>query len=114
MATVTHMGVAYPCSTALKGDNYVHLLNAKGKLIVAFDGVSDFSGFTISGGTWVTPTPEDECYLAVVKDDGTIGTGSHRCCDIPAALAELGDVVVCDAMPTNFENGKWYLVKAEV
>lgn len=114
MATVKHMGVEYPCSTALKGDDYVHLLNANGKIIVAFDGVSDFSGFTITGGEWVSPTPEDECYVAVVKDDGTMGRGSHRCSDIPTALAELGDIVICETTPTEVEEGKWYLIKSEV
>ena len=114
MATVTHLGVEYPCSTAVKGDDYVHLLNKDGVLVTAFDGVSDFSDFSITDGDWTTPTPENECYLAVVKDDGTMGKGNHRCCDIPTKLISLSDVVVCDSMPTGFVEGQWYLVKAEV
>lgn len=114
MATVKYMGVEYPCSKAVKGDDYVHLVNANGKLIVAFDGVSDFSGFTITGGNWIIPTPEDECYLAVVKDDGTVGKGGHRCSDIPTALEELGNVEVCTSKPTTLVEGRWYFVRAEV
>lgn len=114
MATVIHMGVEYPCATALKGEDYVHLLNEQGKMIVAFDGVSDFSDFSIAGGTWITPTAENNCFLAVVKDDGTIGKGNHRCSDIPTTLASMSDVTVCESMPTSFVEGQWYLVKAEV
>jgi hypothetical protein len=114
MATVTHMGVEYLCAKALKGPDYVHLLNEHEKMIVAFDGVSDFSGFSITDGDWITPTPDNECYLAVVKDDGTVGKGDHRCSDIPTKLTSLSDVVVCDSMPTSFVEGQWYLVKAEV
>lgn len=114
MATITHLGQMYICNTALKGADYIHLLDSDGVMIAAFDGISDFSGFSIKDGDWTTPTPEDECHLAVVKDDGMIGTGSHRCCDIPAALEDLGDVIVCETPPTELVEGKWYLVRAEV
>lgn len=114
MAIVTHLGQEYSCSIALKGVDYIHLLNELGQMTVAFDGVSDFSGFSITDGSWTLPTPEGECFLAVVKDDGTIGKGGHRCSDIPTALEELGDVVVCDTTPTDIEEGKWYLIKSEV
>lgn len=83
MAIVTHLGVDYPCSTALRGSDYVHLLNAKGEMTTAFDGVSDFSDFSITGGSWTYPTADAYCYLAVVRDDGTIAKGSHRCSSIP-------------------------------
>lgn len=104
MVVVTHMGVEYSCAKAIKGADYVHLVNEQGKLIVAFDGVSDFSGFSIAGGSWVTPTAENDCYVAVVKDDGTVGKGGHRCCDLIAAE-------VCESTPTNLVEGKWYLIK---
>lgn len=104
MAIVKHMGVEYPCSKAVRGTNYIHLLNEKGKIVVAFDGVSDFSGFSITGGSWVMPTAEDDCYVAVVKDDGTMGKGSHRCCNLIAAE-------VYESTPTVLEEGKWYLIK---
>lgn len=83
MAIVTHQGQEYSCSVALKGDDYIHLLNEDGDMTVAFDGITDFSKFSITGGSWKTPTPENECYVAVVKDDGTMGKGGHKCSDIP-------------------------------
>lgn len=82
MATVNYLGESYSCTTALKGADYIHLLDVNGDMIAAFDGITKFDGFTISGGTWVTPTAESDCYLAVVKDDGTMGKGGHKCCDI--------------------------------
>ena len=81
MPNVTYGGTTYPCAKALKGPDYIHLLDSDGCMIVAFDGVKDFSGFTIDTD-WTAPTPEGECYLAVIGDDGVIRKGGHRCCDI--------------------------------
>lgn len=82
MTTVTHMGVDYVCAAAIKGDDYIHLLNEDGEMTVAFDGISDFKDFSITDGEWVTPTPEEDCYVAVVKDDQTMGKGGHKCSDL--------------------------------
>ena len=108
MATVTHLGVDYSCTTALKGDDYVHLLNEKGKILVAFEGVSDFSDFSIKGGSWVTPTPEADCYVAVRKDDGTMGMGTHKNCDLVkdddlAPVATSGSYGDLTNIPTTFK-----------
>lgn len=106
MATVKYFDLSFDCATAIKGENYVHLLDDEGAMIVAFDGVTDFSSFSITGGSWTTPTPEHECYVAVLKDDGTIGKGGHRCCDLISAE-------VCEQAPTTLVEGRWYLIKAE-
>lgn len=82
MATVIFNGQSFSCATAIKGADYIHLLDASGLMIAAFDGVTDFSAFSISDGSWKTPTPENECYMAVIKDGGTIGKGGHRCNEI--------------------------------
>ena len=87
---VKYLDNSIECATALKGENYVHLLDADGRMIAAFDEVSDFSGFSIAGGSWTTPTANHNCYLAVVKDDGTIGKGGHRCSDV---LSKSGGTV---------------------
>ena len=92
MAIVKHFDKEYSCTTAIKGNDYVHLLNENGKMIVAFDGVSDFSSFSITGGSWATPTPENNCRIAVVKDDGTIGKGGHRCCDLEKTFYSVTDI----------------------
>jgi len=87
MATVSYLGESYSCSVALKGANYIHLLDENGYLIAAFDGVSNFSSFQISGGNWTVPASDDDCYLAVIREDGTIGKGGHKCSDV----GKIGD-----------------------
>ena len=78
MATITYLGESHDCATALKGSDYIHLLDSDDNLIASFDGIIDFSGFSITDGDWTSPTPEEECYVAVVKDDGTIGKGGYK------------------------------------
>lgn len=104
MVTVMYRDLSFECATAIKGENYVHLLDENGTMIAAFDGVTNFNYFSISGGSWTNPTPENECFLAVIKDDGTVGKGGHRCCDV--IVAE-----VCETAPVNPVEGKWYLIK---
>ena len=94
MANVSFNGQTFNCTTAIKGADYIHLLDADGLMIAAFDGVTNFSAFSISFGSWKTPTPENECYMAVVKDDGTIGKGGHRCNEV---LTEVPDGAVTAA-----------------
>ena len=96
MPNVTYLGTTYPCAKALKGEDYIHLLDSDGVLIVAFDGIKDFSGFTIDTD-WTTPTPDGECYLAVIGEDGIIRKGTHKCCDIPFTDTEEIDI---DEEPT--------------
>lgn len=84
MAVVTYNGTDYRCAKALKGPDYIHLIDDSGLMVASFDKVINFSAFTISEGTWTTPTSDDDCYVAVVREDGTIGMGSHKCSDIGA------------------------------
>lgn len=105
MATVKYGDLSFECATAIKGDNYIHLLDEAGAMIVAFDGVGNISEFTITGGTWKNATPAHECFVTVMRDDGTIAKGGHRCCDLIAAE-------VCpNGAPDVLEEGKWYLIK---
>lgn len=90
MATVTFLGNSYPCARALMGADYIHLLDESGTMVTAFDGVTDFSGFTIVDGEWETPIAEGKCYLAVIKEDGTLGKGTHKCSDITVPTALTG------------------------
>lgn len=93
MATVIHNGTQYTCALAIKGDDYIHLLDDNNRMIVAFDGVSDFTCFSISGGTWSTPEDLDDCYLVVMRDDGTLVKSHLRACDVSTA-PKLQDVHV--------------------
>ena len=91
MATVTHMNVDYSCATAIRGDDYVHLLNEDGEMTVAFDAISDFKDFSITDGDWTSPTADHNCYVAVVKDDGTMGKGNHKCSDILTGIVAVSN-----------------------
>lgn len=96
MPNVTYLGTTYPCAKALKGADYIHLLDSDGCMIAAFDGITNFTGFTIDTD-WTTPPPNDDCYLAVIGEDGVIRKGSHKCCQIPFTDAEEIDI---DETPT--------------
>lgn len=82
MATLTFNGTRYECEVAIKGPDYVHLLDANGALILAFDGVVNFNAFSLQDASWTIAEVEDNCRVAVMREDGTIGAGSHRCRDI--------------------------------
>lgn len=82
MATVTYNGASYACDKALKGTDFIHLLDANGNLTHAFDGVADFTKFTISGGSWTTPAEADDCYLATIGEDGRMQKSSHKSSEI--------------------------------
>ena len=88
MPTLKYLGETFECTTAIKGSDYIHLLDENGVMVAAFDAISDFSGFTLENGSYTSPTEDHSCAVAVIRDDGTIGKGSHSCEDIGAALNE--------------------------
>ncbi|MBO5706416.1 MAG: hypothetical protein J6S05_05405 [Bacteroidaceae bacterium] len=90
MPTLTYLGDEYSCATAIKGADYIHLLNEAGVMIAAFDEITDFSGFKLTNGSYTSPVADHDCYLAVLRDDGTIGRGGHKCSDIPQTAADVG------------------------
>ena len=85
MITVTYNDISIECSKALKGSDYVHLLDSSSRIIAAFEKVKDFSAFTISGGKWTTPTVADNCYIAVLGDDGTVQRSNKKASDVAMA-----------------------------
>jgi len=101
MITVTFGGEEFHCAVAYKGADYIHLVDESGALSATFSGITDFSGFTISGGTWSALTDDDDCFIAVVKDDGTLSKGGSTCNDISTALttADAAKSVADAAMP---------------
>ena len=88
MPTLVYLEQSYDCTTAIKGDDYIRLLDDSGCLVASFDGISDFSAFTLRNGSYTSPTPDHDCYVAVIRDDGTFGKGGHRCSEIvPKSVA---------------------------
>lgn len=98
MPTLTYLGDEYSCATAIKGADYIHLLNEAGVMIAAFDEIKDFSGFKLTNGSYTSPAADHDCYLAVLRDDGTIGRGGHKCSDIPMTAADVGAFPACETV----------------
>lgn len=92
MPTLKYLGETFDCTTAIKGDNYIHLLDDNGVMVAAFDAITDFSGFTLENGSYVSPTADHSCRVAVIRDDGTIGVGGHTCEDIGNAVPKTRKV----------------------
>lgn len=56
---VTVYGDEYQCSIAVKGINYVRLYDENGFCFIAFNGISSFDGYEISGGEWTIENSVD-------------------------------------------------------
>ena len=103
MITVTFLGETYSCEVALKGADFIHLLDENGCMVAAFDGISDFSGFAISGGSWTSPTDADSCCIATIGEDGVPRKSGKKLCDMAGAK-------VVDVLPTTLEPNTIYFV----
>lgn len=92
MYNFTFNGTSFEVDHAVKGADFIHCYDADGKLIVAFDRVSDFSGFTYSG-TYMEPGDcmEEACNVVLyvggklIRRDGGQITPEN----IGAALAPI-------------------------
>ena len=85
MPTLKYLDDSYSCATAIKGADYIHLLDKNGMMVAAFDGIADFTGFTLENGSYVSPTADQELLVAVVRDDGAIDESGQRICDLATA-----------------------------
>ena len=54
MAILTYYDNSYTVDHAVKGEDFIHGYDADGILIVAFEGITNFSGFTYDG-TYLEP-----------------------------------------------------------
>ena len=54
---LTHSGAQYECAVAVKceNDKYIRLFDENGAEIASFYGISDFSEYTISNGSFTSP-----------------------------------------------------------
>ena len=85
MPTLKYLGGSYRCATAIKGADYIRLLDENGMTVAAFDHIIDFSGFTLENGSYTAPTAVQERPVAVVRDDGAVGRSERRLCDLATA-----------------------------
>ena len=79
MPSVTFLDTTYNCSCAVRGDTFIHLLDADNVIVATFDGIVDFDAFSITDGDWTYAADPDSCPVAVVLEDGTIAAGGHLC-----------------------------------
>lgn len=103
MPTLKYQGVSYDCATAIKGPDYIHLLDKNGVMVAAFDNITNFSSFTLENGSYTSPTADNNCYLAVIRDDGTFGKGDHKCSDIPQTAADVGAIPYVNAESADYD-----------
>jgi hypothetical protein len=87
MAIVSYRNVTYHCSVAIKGDDYVHLMDSTGRLIAVFEGVHNFDAFSITDGDWEAPLDIGDCSVAIMRRDGIVVPGPHKCRDLAAVSA---------------------------
>ncbi len=91
MTKISYLNETYECDVALLGPDYVHLLDANGQMIAAFDGITNLYVFKLLEGYWTTPSSENDCFVAVMREDGTLGKGGHKCCDV---ITKNGDQTI--------------------
>lgn len=90
MPNVTFNGNTYSCAKAFKGPDYIHLVDSDGAMTIAFDGVTDFSGFSITDGNWSTPSSAN-CCVAMINEDGTIVRGGRAANTIVLTVSGWSD-----------------------
>lgn len=75
---VTHSGTTYDCDVAVKceNDKYIKLYDANGVEIASFHDISDFSEYTISGGSFIDPC---DCSMPIKLNTYIVGG-----CTIPS------------------------------
>ena len=65
----------FECYKAVKGEDFIYLYDNNNNVFASFCGISDFSGYSIEGGTWSSPeiTQEEKLeaqitYTAMITD----------------------------------------------
>lgn len=92
MITVTFCNMTFTCDKAIKGSDYIHLVDADGKLTACFEGVSDFNKFAITGGFWTAAPSNDDCELAVVGAGGVIRKSTKKASDIASLQTDVSGI----------------------
>lgn len=93
MATLTFNSESYTVDHAVKGADYIHGYDANGILIVAFDGISDFSAYSYDG-SYVNPEAcFDETCNIVKYINGKLLTNNGNAADLVDYLHSTGGTV---------------------
>lgn len=71
MPVVKYLNKSYSCTTAIKGSNFIELRDEAGYAFCRFDGINNFSLFTIDDGAWTDPTAATE----IMADTANLANG---------------------------------------
>lgn len=124
---VTHSGTTYECYVAVKctSDKYIKLYDENGVEIAAFHNISDFSDYTISGGSFVAPCECDHpvkltAYViggrTISADDWILSGGEYYCeidHDLISGNEKTCDILIIFAADTDFENFSYRATQAD-
>lgn len=82
MPTIKYNNESFECSKAIRGVDYIKLLDSAGNEICLFGGIHDFSMFEIADGDWSAPGGYEEIRASAYLSNGTL---------IIAAPGEVGN-----------------------
>lgn len=112
--TVIANGEIFDCTKAVKGEDYIELFDG-GECTAKFGGISDFTGYSIEGGSWhepqATTQQQLDALLATVfpaEPQELPALKAYRAAESKALLAEF-----LEQHPLCYTDGKRYSVTAE-
>ena len=79
---VTYNNKEYECTVALKRGSCAKLLDDAGSAIATFEGVKDYSLFTLSGGTWTDCPSTEDLTVPVLLPDGSILSSGKKLSEV--------------------------------
>lgn len=88
MAILTFNGESYTVDHAVKGADFIHGYDADSVMIVAFNGITDFSGFTFDG-TYMEP---EHCLAEGCNDVKFVDGGLKKADGTTLSPADIGAV----------------------
>jgi len=86
MAILTYGDLSYEVDHAVKGADFIHAYDANAVMIVAFDGIVDFSGFTYDG-TYMEP---EHCLAEGCNDVKYVEGALKKADGTPLSPADIG------------------------
>ena len=87
MPTLTFYDQTFTCARAMKGADFVRLLDENGNIVFFADGITDFSSYVLDGGTWEIPLAVKG---AKVTADATLDAGVLKLVPVTNAKIETG------------------------
>lgn len=93
MAVITYLGTEYTVDHAVKGADFIHGYDENSVMIVSFEGINDFSGFSYNG-TYMEP---EHCLAEGCNDVKYVEGALKKADGTPLLPADIGAFSVIDA-----------------